>query len=103
MVTDPIMSDFSTGITEDDERGIATYAVGKALMGWYVNMNGQTLGPVDEPKVVAWIHGGQLLRGSICAVGSQEWTDLAAHPAFAAALRNAAPPPPHPAVNSPRG
>lgn len=65
-------------------------------MAWYVNLNGQTMGPVDDAQVVAWIKSGTLLTGLVCKVGSQQWTDVASHPAFAAALLNAAPPPPPP-------
>lgn len=63
-------------------------------MAWYLNANGETVGPVDEARLIEWIHGRHVLSGTICSVGSQQWMDLAAHPPFAAALRQAAPPPP---------
>ena len=65
-------------------------------MHWYVNANGQMFGPAEEAQVVAWIRSGTLVGGLVCAVGSQQWVDLTAHPPFAAALFHAAPPPPLP-------
>lgn len=69
-------------------------------MDWYVNMSGQTAGPYDDAAVINLIRSGQLVRGNVCPVGSQQWVDLASHPPFADALRSAAPPPPPPSPQS---
>lgn len=65
-------------------------------MDWYVNRNGQAVGPCDDATVIGMIRNGELIGGSVCPVGSQQWVDLASHAPFAEALRGAAPPPPPP-------
>lgn len=55
-------------------------------MSWYLSRGGAVEGPLEEQAIVSMIQSGQLKEGNVCAVGSQEWKPLAAHPPFGAAL-----------------
>jgi hypothetical protein len=68
-------------------------------MLWYVNVQGETLAPLEETEVIEWIRSGRLVAGSVvCSVGSQQWVELTTHQPFAQALLEqghpAAPPTP---------
>ncbi|MCA9672389.1 MAG: DUF4339 domain-containing protein [Myxococcales bacterium] len=66
-------------------------------MRWYLNVNGQQMGPLDESAVVQMIQSGQVREAWICQEGGSQWQALGAHPPFAQALQGGAPPPPVPA------
>lgn len=66
------------------------------MLGWYVSSDGsEPVGPVSQDLLVRGIREGRVpLDSRICAVGSAEWRQLVDVPAFAAAIRDVAPPPP---------
>lgn len=63
-------------------------------MNWYVSVNGQQTGPLDDEAVLAAIRAGQLRGGHISPADRASWAPIHAYPPFAEALRAAALGPP---------
>lgn len=71
------------------------------MPSWYVEVEGNTKGPFPEADVIEAIQKGLSPKARVSEAGTDAWIDLAAHPEFAAALRQAAPPPPAPHAAKP--
>lgn len=46
-------------------------------MRWYINRNGETIGPVDESVIIQWGHNNQLLADMfVCAENGGNWVSI---------------------------
>jgi hypothetical protein len=74
-----------------DERRDSAIERGRSTMRWYVSRNGETVGPVEEPQVVAWVQAG-MWDAMIRDEAGGQWVPIS-HSPFAPQWRPAPPAP----------
>jgi hypothetical protein len=69
---------------------------------WYVKHgDDEPIGPVTTELLMKGLRARRVpISARVCQVGGENWTDLAAHEAFARVIREVAPPPPGPPPGS---